>query len=242
MNARAALHAPPALVLTCEHASNRLPARCARLGAAMGPALESHRGWDPGTLELGRRLARRTGAPLLAGRWTRLLLDLNRSEQHPRLWSEWSRTLPDEARAVLLKEVYRPHRAAVRRALEAGIAKRGWVLHLGLHSFTPVWEGQLRTTDIGLLYDPGREAERMFCRRWKALLTERRPDWRIHANRPYRGVSDGLTTALRRAFPDPAYAGVELEINQRWVTGRKEDWGRALQDVTDTFLAAWRGG
>ena len=36
----------------------------------------------------------------------------------------------------------------------------------------------------------------------------------IHRNRPYRGWTDGLTTALRREIPEGRYAGIELEVSQ----------------------------
>jgi predicted N-formylglutamate amidohydrolase len=50
--------------------------------------LDSHRGWDPGALPLGRQMASAFGAPLFASTTTRLLIDLNRSIGHRHLHSE----------------------------------------------------------------------------------------------------------------------------------------------------------
>ena len=54
------------------------------------------------------------------------------------------------------------------------------------------------------------------------------PDLRVRLNYPYRGDSDGLTTWLRRRHPAARYLGIELEINQALVGGRR--WQR-FQDV-----------
>ena len=73
--------------------------------------------------------------------------------------------------------------------------------------------GIVRNADVGILYDPDREAE---CRIADALIREikaRAPELRIRRNYPSRGTSDGLTTALRQKFGE-AYAGIEIEMNQ----------------------------
>lgn len=204
----------PALVVSCEHAARRVPARYRASFAAHGPLLASHRGYDAGSLELARRLAARLNVPLYAGRWTRLLVDLNRSPGHPALFSELTRTLPRAERERIVGAYYRPYRAALAAALEAVIRRRRRVLHVSVHSFTPVLDGVTRRADIGLLYDPGRPAERLLAAAWCRAL-QARHGLHVRRNYPYRGTADGVTTWLRRHFPDPAYAGIELELNQR---------------------------
>jgi hypothetical protein len=39
----------------------------------------------------------------------------------------------------------------------------------------------------------------------------------IEFNKPYLGIDDGLTTYLRTIYPDSRYAGIEIEINQKFV-------------------------
>jgi hypothetical protein len=39
----------------------------------------------------------------------------------------------------------------------------------------------------------------------------------IEFNKPYLGIDDGLTTYLRTVYPDSHYAGIEIEINQKFV-------------------------
>ena len=49
------------------------------------------------------------------------------------------------------------------------------------------------------------------------VLARSLPGLRVRKNQPYRGVSDGLTKVLRGRFPDPGYAGLELEVSQRFL-------------------------
>lgn len=202
------------LVLTCEHGGKRVPREYGRLFRGAAKVLSSHRGWDPGALDLARRMARRTGRRLHACTWTRLLVEPNRSTHNPRIWSEFTRDLPRAERERILERYWRPHRREVEAAFDAAVRQAGSVLHVAVHSFTPVLHGVRRNADIGLLYDPRRPRERALAVRWKALLGELAPELRVRVNYPYLGTADGLTTTQRRRFSDRRYAGFELEINQ----------------------------
>lgn len=200
------------LVFSCEHARNAVPTRLEPAFRGHEAVLASHRGWDPGALEVAQRLARYFTAPLVAGRYSRLVIDLNRSPHHPHLFSSWTRDL-DRATRDWLREVHARHWAEVSRRLVA-LARTGRVVHVALHSFTPELDGVVRNAEIGLLYDPGRASELDLARRLAQQLT--RNDCRVRRNYPYRGVADGLPTALRRRF-GPSYVGLEFELNQAFV-------------------------
>jgi predicted N-formylglutamate amidohydrolase len=203
-----------AVVVTCEHASARVPPRYASLFRGAARVLASHRGHDAGALAAARRFARRFDAPLHVGRVTRLLVDLNRSLHHRNLLSAYSRALSAAERRRLVARYWEPYRGAatadIARRIDAGKS----VLHLSVHSFTPVWDGAPRAADVGLLYDPSRKRERALCAAWRTGLREACPDLRVRRNYPYRGRSDGFVTALRLRFPQRAYAGIEIEISQ----------------------------
>lgn len=217
-----------ALVLACEHASKRVPRRYTGLFRRREALLDSHRGWDPGALEVARHLAREFGAPLFRGVVTRLLVDLNRSLQSPTLFSEYALRLEEKERLALLARYWEPYRHAVRHCIESELARGRTVCHFSLHSFTPKLRGEARRTDVGLLFDPSRPAEERFCRALRAALQQELPDLRIDMNEPYSGVSDGLTTTLRAEFPRGRYLGIEFEVNQRFARGERVRW-RALQ-------------
>jgi predicted N-formylglutamate amidohydrolase len=223
------------LVLACEHASKRVPLRYRKLFRRSDSLLDSHRGWDPGALELARQLARRFDAPLFRGVVTRLLVDLNRSLPSPTLFSEYALRLEEKERLDLLARYWEPYRHAVRRRLEDELARDRTVLHFSVHSFTPRLRGDERRTDLGLLFDPERPAEARFCRALRAALQREMPELRIDMNEPYSGVSDGLTTTLRAEFPKSRYLGVEFEVNQRFARGERARW-RGLQRSIGTAL------
>lgn len=206
------------LVVSCEHGGNQVPAPYARLfeSADGRAALASHRGWDPGSLDIGRSFAGRLGAPLVVQRVTRLLVECNRSLDHAALFSEFSRTLTEGERAEVIERYWRSHRCEVRRLVDGAPPDRV-VLHVGVHTFAPLLDGRERSTDVGLLYDPQRDAERELVSAWKAELVRvlGADGLRVHRNRPYRGWTDGLTTTLRRELSASLYLGIELEVSQR---------------------------
>lgn len=223
-----------ALVVSCEHGGNEVPAELEPLFAARREHLTSHRGWDPGALELAERLAQELGAPLVVSRLSRLVVDPNRSPHNRACFSEVTRPLSRDARRELLARHHAPHRRRVQEAVAAQMRRGGPVVHLGVHTFTPVLDGVERRVEIGLLYDPRRANERAFCRRLGAELKRRLPKLRVRYNNPYRGRSDGLTTTLRRRWGDDVYLGVELEVSQRLLV----DGGDVRRRVLETIPAA----
>lgn len=226
------------LVVSCEHGGREVPAPFAALFTGHAALLDSHRGWDPGALELARELAEAFGAPLFASTTTRLLVDLNRSTGHPRLFSELSRGLPRNARQALVAEHYRPHRDAVEGEIARRIAAGRPVLHIASHSFTPALDEVVRDADVGFLYDPRRPGEAALARRWLAELARRAPALRLRRNYPYRGRGDGLTALLRKHFGPADYLGLELEVNQRFVAAGGAAWARLRTDLVEALAAA----
>ncbi len=211
--------APVTLVLSCEHAGNRIPSPWQPLFRGQRARLDSHRGHDIGALDAARALARRLRAPLLYADTSRLFVDLNRSPHHPALFSDITRALPDADRRRILARWYHPHRQRVEAAIADRLARGHRVLHVAVHSFTPVLDGVERRADIALLYDPSRRFEQLACRVWRQALRDG-GEFIVRSNYPYRGVSDGLTRHLRTRFAALRYAGVELELNQRLLSAR----------------------
>jgi len=232
------------LVITCEHGGNRVPAPYARLFRATRRALQSHRAYDPGALDLARLLARRLRAPLFFSCTTRLLVDLNRSVTHRSLFSRITSQLSSREKQAIISAYYVPLReraaALVARAIDQGCR----VIHLSIHTFAPVLRGRIRNADIGLLYDPSRDRERELATALRAAILETVP-WigrhrlRIRRNYPYRGTSDGFTASLRHRFPTNRYAGIELEVNQRWARGSKTQWAKLQKAIADAAARLW---
>lgn len=211
------------LLLSCEHGGNRIPPAYAPYFRGQQAMLASHQGWDPGALELTRDLEAAFKVEAVTAEVSRLVVDLNRSVHHPKLMS--SRLFLDRARhEALLEEWYWPYRRKVEERVKAQLARARRVLHISVHSFTPVFNGETRNADIGLLYEPKRDLEKAFCRDWRALIRERDKSLRVRMNYPYRGESDGLTSFLRQKYPPASYLGIELEVNQAFPLGSKGPW------------------
>lgn len=213
------------LLLTCEHGGNRIPRQYAALFRGARAELESHRGWDPGALELARLLSKTLRAPLLATTWSRLLVEGNRSLHNRNLWSTRTRALPRAEREQILERYWRPHRSDVERAVARAASQGSRVVHVAVHSFTPRLRGEVRNADVGLLYDSTRARETALAQRWKASLRDSDPHLRVRYNYPYRGGSDGLATSLRRQHAPGSYLGLELEVNQALLSST--GWRRA---------------
>lgn len=227
-----------ALILSCEHASADVPAVYRRLftSASAKRALASHRGIDFGAVGVARAFRRAFGCPLFEASVTRLLVDTNRSPHHPRVYSEFSRVLGPSDRAEVLGAYYYPHRSKVKQAVESAIKRGQRAVHLSVHSFTPRLLGQVRTADIGLLYDPARAPEAELAAGWRERLEREAPVYRIRRNYPYRGAADGLCTWLRSEFSARSYLGIELEVNQRFFLNRAGAGPNALISVLTATL------
>jgi len=218
------------LVLSCEHGGNRVPREYAAHFAGAGKLLDSHAAFDLGALAVASRICAALGAPLVSSTTTRLLVDLNRSPHHPRLHSRFTAGLAPAIKKQILETYYIPHRERVRDLVAVAIARRSIVVHVAVHSFAPSIDGNVRLADVGLLYDPARGGEVAFCRGWRAEICAR-SEARVRRNYPYRGNADGLTTHLRRIFPNGAYRGIELELNQK-LLGAGNRRGRAIVTAT----------
>lgn len=226
------------IVLTCEHAGNQVPACLKPLFLNADDVLNSHRGWDPGALPLARRFASHCGVSLASTKVSRLVVEPNRSLWHKRLFSEYMATLSPAARQELIDRHWIPHRSAVEQRIADTIRGGQTVIHLSVHTFTEHFGDEVRTTDIGLLYDPRRLPERNFCSLWREELQRIHPAWVVRRNDPYKGSSDGFTTSLRKLFAAGDYLGIELEVCQKFFLNGGAEWKQVLKEVPVSFTAA----
>lgn len=185
--------------------------------------LQTHHGWDPGAARVGRYLARRFGVPLHLGRWSRLVADLNRSSNHPRVIPKTAgnrsipanQDLPGAVRQQRIDGYWLPYRSAVEADLDRVVARHGRVLHISVHSFAPRLRDQVRTNHFGLLYAPARRLERAMADRWDGWLSA--AGFRVRRNYPYSGLEDGFCMRMRAERRPRTYLGMEIEMSQRWV-------------------------
>ncbi len=209
------------LVITCEHAGNEIPKKFQFLFEGKEKILNSHRGYDLGAFDIFQHLKSLTDFSEFQT-ISRLLIEMNRSLWKADLFSEFSDILSLQEKRYLLETYYFPYREKMEHKIEELIQKKEKVFHLSVHSFTPKLNGEIRTVDIGLLYDPTRNQEKTVCKMMKTQLKRAFPNLKIRMNYPYLGTADGFTTTLRKKFPEN-YMGIELEINQKFSTDNQMD-------------------
>jgi predicted N-formylglutamate amidohydrolase len=200
-----------AVLVVCEHASNRVPHTLDGLGLAPD-LLESHIAWDPGALGVAKGLAGLLSAPLIHGGLSRLVYDCNRPPDAPGAVPETSEihTIPgntglsEQARRARVDRVYVPFRD---RLADEIAARRGQLRALvTVHSFTPVYMGRPRTVEFGVLHGQDDRLAR-------AMLANV-PDsaaWDIRLNEPY-GPDDGVSHTLDLHGAGNDLPSVMLEI------------------------------
>lgn len=144
-------------VLLCEHASNWIPPEYEDLGLPRAE-LSRHIAWDIGAAWMARRLSERLDAPLILAGASRLLIDLNRPPGSAGSIPETSETtaipgnlgLDPAERARREARWFHPFQSAVTGLLDQRAGRETVVL--GIHSFTPVYLGQSRPWQAGVLY------------------------------------------------------------------------------------------
>jgi predicted N-formylglutamate amidohydrolase len=204
----AASDAAAPMIITCEHASNRLPAPW-RWAEGDRWLERTHWAFDIGAAELTRELARASGAAAVLAGFSRLLVDPNRSLGAPTLIRGHA-----EGRAILLNAAVdqRERRRRVRyweafhhAADRAARTSRAPIL-LAVHSFTPEYEGSRREVEIGVLFD----REEALARRLAERLA---PLGQVRFNEPYSGKA-GLMYSAQRHADATHKRPIELEIRQ----------------------------
>lgn len=219
-------------LLTAEHAGQLVPEKWAYLFSNASEHLLSHRGYDPGTLSLTHLLS-----PFADGvaiyHYTRLLIEVNRSLGHTQLFSEITKPLLPEAKQQIIDAYYLQHWRSVEQQIRRWQVAGHTVYHIGIHSFTPELHGNVRTTDIGLLYDPAITIEKKMAEYWQKILQSF--GLKVRKNYPYLGKTDGLITQMRRKFPDH-YCGIELEINQKYVDDNQQFAATISDSIQQSFI------
>ena len=221
------------VLVSCEHASNRLPAGM----TAPEELLALHIAWDPGALSIAEWLAATFGAPLHAAEYSRLVVDLNRTVGNSVLVRRrsdghsipFNRGLTEQEIERRIEEYYLPYRNAVADGMTSVIEAHGRCVHLCIHTYTPQLDDKLRGNDIGLLYDPYRRPEAELVHELRDALVER-TGLVVWLNRPYSGTADGILPWIREHHDGERYVAIELELNQKFTERPAE-----LRDLADAF-------
>ncbi|HXF29203.1 MAG TPA: N-formylglutamate amidohydrolase [Chlamydiales bacterium] len=222
------------VVITCEHAGRVVPEKYKPLFTDFSKLLETHRGYDLGAYSLAQQISKELGVTLDFQPVSRLVIDMNRSLDNPSLFSEVMKPLQLTEKQEIIDLYYTPYREKVRQRVAQALHKSKKVLHLSIHSFTPVMDGKVRQVDIGLLFDPQRSDEQQFCSSLRDALSQKSP-YRVLDNEPYLGTDDGLTTTFRTLF-GKRYSGIEIEVNQKFAQFERDKDGQIDRKLSKVLV------
>ena len=198
------------VVLLCEHASQILPEPWSWSDADQW-LVGTHWAIDIGVADLCRELVHELGCSALLARFTRLLIDANRPLTAPTLM----RTVA-EGQTVAMNQHIAPEDRAARIAgfwtpyhTAAGdlVSRHDDSVVIGIHSFTPCYEGQIRTMEVGILFD---QDEDFGC--W-AYEEFQKMGFKVALNEPYSG-RNGLMYSPQYHASQNGRKTIELEIRQ----------------------------
>ena len=218
------------LFLTADHAGRVIPRSLEQLGLP-DSEIQRHIGWDIGIAGVTERLSAALDATAILQTYSRLVIDCNRDPAVPSSMPEISelteipgnRNLSPEQRTARRQAIFDPYHARIRELLDARAGRR--TVFVAMHSFTPVFKGESRAMQVGVLYNRDARLANIMLE-----LLRAEGDLVVGDNAPY-AVSD-LTDytvpvhAERRGLPH-----VEIEIRQDLIadTAGQAAWAARFQ-------------
>jgi predicted N-formylglutamate amidohydrolase len=242
------------ILLTCEHASRRIPKNLGKLGLTAAELRGAKDLYDPGSEQLTRMLAEKLGASILLATTSRLVIDYNRrldmqgvagnAYHAPALKTELLTELegkekivpivPNQKKSAQLaamryKQYVQPYQTAGIACAQRLVATYGHCLVLSVHSFYPVYRGEVRKTDIDVLYDvavrEGKEFAQTVKKQTSLVVAENNP-WGM------RDVDGGVFKSLQMV---PGVTLLAVDINNRLLQSH-----RAVQALVRVLVPAMR--
>jgi predicted N-formylglutamate amidohydrolase len=195
--------------------------------------LERHIAWDPGALELARRLSDLLDAPLVHATVSRLVLDVNRDPTHPGsvVWRSEDTDIPGnheisaEDRTRRVQSIYEPYHRTLDGVIERSVARNPTPQIVSIHSFTPIYRNEQRPWHIGVLSGDDKRLS-------QPLLELLRADgeFNVGDNQPY-APTDGVYHTLGRHCASRGLRSVLLELRSDTISAEesRRQWAERLE-------------
>ena len=222
------------VLVLCDHASNRVPEDIN--GGSLGISeadMGRHIAYDIGAHGSALALAKMLKAPMLASRFSRLVIDPNRGVEDPTILMkiydhtiiEGNRHADAAEKQRRIEAYHRPYHKAIDTALETA-SKYGAPIVISIHSYTPQLRGRpMRPWHIGVLWDgDGRIAEPLIDK-----LSEN-PDICVGNNEPYSGELRGDTMYYHCTRNGYAHVLIELRHDLIDTPEGQEKWAAILAE------------
>ena len=229
---------PSRWLVTCDHASNRVPDDVAGGDLGIGPTdMERHIAYDVGAAGLAEALAGHLNCPAILSDFSRLVIDANRGEDDPTLVMQlYDGTIIPANRSASPMEVER-RLATLHRpyhtAYAAMAARQVDTVIVAIHSFTPCLRGRLpRPWQVGVLHS------HLDGRLSLPLIDELRklPGLCVGDNEPYDGHLPG--DAIDRHALQQGRQNTLIEVRNDLIgdAAGQADWAALLAPVLEAAL------
>ena len=233
-------HSSCPLILTCEHATAKIPENYHNLGLA-DELLDTHIARDKGCGDLTVALAKKLGCTAFIAGYSRLFIDYNRRENEPSLiLSESDKVtvpgnvnLSPEERTFRLENFHQPYYRAIFEKIKQLKSEGVTPLIFSVHGFTPQLKGgSFRPWNAGILY----VKENPFALKILAEL-QKLPDLKIDANVPY-DLRQYNTGAAAICGEDLGLCNAVIEIRDTEfddIAAGVEKWADILSPILSGF-------
>lgn len=229
------------VVVVCEHAGQAIPDGLEDLGLSKAD-LESHIAWDPGAAKVAEALAKALDAVLIKQRYSRLVYDCNRPPSSPDAMRETSentiipgnQNLSVEEKQWRTDNIYEVFHDCVADRLDG----HKMPLLVTVHSFTPVFLGQVRDVDVGVLHDKDARLADAVLNVVNEEPDVFGPDVVVRRNEPY-GPQDGVTHTLTLHADKRQILNVMIEIKNTLIGDEESQlrYGQQLAHVISKAIS-----
>ncbi|OYY70866.1 MAG: N-formylglutamate amidohydrolase [Sphingomonadales bacterium 28-55-16] len=212
-----------------DHASNDVPED---IVLGIDPArLDAHIAWDIGVAPVAHLITQNSNFAAHLGRYSRLVVDLNRDETDPAVMPVISdaivipgNDIAPDAREARLRRFYRPYHAYLKDLL----SDHRPALILSLHSFTPALESkpnEARPWEVGVLYNEQEAASKL------AIPFLEDAGYLVGDQLPYSGKFLNATMNRHAEANDIPYIGIEMRQDLASTPSGQARFARILSDM-----------
>mgnify|MGYP001215824040 CR=1 FL=1 len=172
------------ILIIADHASNYLPKENNKLGLT-NAFLNQHIAFDIGIKELSLDLSHRLKCKVIQGKYSRLLIDLNRDLEDPTIIPEivdrkiipGNIGLSKSELRLRIKKIYNKYHNEIDRTIRNEKVK----VILSLHSFNPIFKNKRRTLEFGILSNEDKNLSSIIIKQLKLQKLS------VGDNKPYSG-------------------------------------------------------
>jgi predicted N-formylglutamate amidohydrolase len=217
--------------LTADHAGRAIPRRLSDLGV---PASEwqRHIAWDIGIACVTERLSRALDAAAVLQTYSRLVIDCNRRPG-------WDTSIPTisehtpipgnvglsaDEREARRREIFEPYHQRITSLLDRRKTAGRRTVLIAMHSFTPVFKGERRDVEVGVLYNRDTRLAAIMLDLFRA-----ESDLAVGDNAPY-AITDSSDYTVPVHGEARGLEHVEFEIRQDLIAdpAGQEAWAARL--------------